>query len=212
MDKSVYSLVLTDQVVRRVDAAAARAGLSRSAMVDRLLAEALSCTTPEMRMRSIFDQAQQLLCGDGVFQALLQPSDSMMSLRSALQYKYNPNVRFSVELFRGSGPARGEIRVSLRSQSSALILYLGQFYRLWAYAEERCGASPVFTVEDGKYTRRFTLPEGLDDNAQAELLAAYLSALKAGMTAFFADLDAPRTGEARVLEACRDYYRHYPAL
>ena len=51
MSKSVYSLVLSDEVVREVDLEAYRHGLSRSAMINQILAEAVSYVTPEKRMR-----------------------------------------------------------------------------------------------------------------------------------------------------------------
>ena len=54
MKKSVYSLVLSDDVVEAVDRAAYQNGLSRSAMVNQILADYVSYTTPEKRMREIF--------------------------------------------------------------------------------------------------------------------------------------------------------------
>ena len=48
--KSIYSLVLSDDVVEAVDRLAANSGLSRSAMVNQLLAERVRCVPPEMRL------------------------------------------------------------------------------------------------------------------------------------------------------------------
>ena len=41
MSKSVYSLVLTDEIVRAIDSLAYRMNTSRSALIDRILAEKL---------------------------------------------------------------------------------------------------------------------------------------------------------------------------
>ena len=60
MKKSVYSLVLSDDVVEAVDRAAYQNGLSRSAMVNQILADYVSYTTPEKRMREIFSQVDTL--------------------------------------------------------------------------------------------------------------------------------------------------------
>ena len=60
MKKSVYSLVLSDDVVEAVDRAAYQNGLSRSAMVNQILADYVSYTTPEKRMREIFSQVERL--------------------------------------------------------------------------------------------------------------------------------------------------------
>ena len=210
MKKSVYSLVLSDDVVAAVDRAAYQNGVSRSAMINQILAEYVSYTTPEQRMREIFAQAERLLSG-GVFQSLVQPSDSMMSLRSALAYKYNPNVRYSVELYPDR-PGEGELRVSLRSQSSALILYLGQFFRLWAKIEQAYIGGADCAVGDGKYARRIQLPQGIGDREQGAVLAGYIGAMERGLRAFFNDLEHPQAAAAAVERAYQDYLKQYPAI
>ena len=211
MKKSVYSLVLSDDVVEAVDRAAYQNGLSRSAMVNQILADYVSYTTPEKRMREIFSQVESLLTGGGVFQTLLQPSDSMMSLRSSLAYKYNPNVRYSVELYPGT-PTQGELRVSLRSQSSNLILYLGQFFRLWDKMETAYLGGTDCVIQDGRYSRRLRLPEGLSDREQGAVLAGYIRAMERGLKAFFNSLEEPHQAAAAVERAYQEYLRQYPAI
>ncbi len=210
MKKSVYSLVLSDDVIAAVDRAAYQNGLSRSAMINRILAQAVSYTTPEQRMREIFSQVERLLNGE-VFQSLSQPSDSMMSLRSALAYKYNPNVRYSVELYPDR-PGEGELRVSLRSQSSALILYLGQFFRLWAKIEQAYVGGADCVIQDGKYARRLKLPARVSHREQGAVLAGYIRAMEQGLRAFFHSLDDPRQAAASVEQAYQNYLKQYPAI
>ena len=65
MEKSLYSLLLSDDVVSEIDRQALRAGLSRSALVNRILAEYASIQTPEMRIDSIFRQMEDLLGSTG---------------------------------------------------------------------------------------------------------------------------------------------------
>ena len=210
MKKSVYSLVLSDDVIAAVDRAAYQNGLSRSAMINRILAQAVSYTTPEQRIREIFSQVERLLNGE-VFQSLSQPSDSMMSLRSALAYKYNPNVRYSVELYPDR-PGEGELRVSLRSQSSALILYLGQFFRLWAKIEQAYVGGADCVIQDGKYARRLKLPARVSHREQGAVLAGYIRAMEQGLRAFFHSLDDPRQAATLVEQAYQNYLKQYPAI
>ena len=210
MKKSVYSLVLSDDVIAAVDRAAYQNGLSRSAMINRILAQAVSYTTPEQRMSEIFSQVERLLNGE-VFQSLSQPSDSMMSLRSALAYKYNPNVRYSVELYPDR-PGEGELQVSLRSQSSALILYLGQFFRLWAKIEQAYVGGADCVIQDGKYARRLKLPARVSHREQGAVLAGYIRAMEQGLRAFFHSLDDPRQAAASVEQANQNYLKQYPAI
>ena len=211
MHKSVYSLVLSDGLVAELDRAAYQSGLSRSAMVNQILAGYLSYVTPEKRMEEIFAQAQRLLTGGGIFQSLLQPSDSMMSLRTALAYKYNPTVRYSVELFPGA-PAQGELRVSLRSQSSGLILSLGQFFRLWDQIERLWAGEVAAVIQEGRYIRRLNLPHGFSHQEQGAVLAGYLEAMEQGLNGFFRHLDQAQVAAAAVEQAYQNYRNQYPLI
>lgn len=76
MGKSVYSIVLSDEVVQAVDEMAYRMNTSRSNLINQLLAERVSLTTPEMRMREIFSLVGQAL--DSRFLPAPQASDSVM--------------------------------------------------------------------------------------------------------------------------------------
>lgn len=192
MEKSVYSLVLSDRVVEAVDRMAYSLGSSRSALVNQILAESVSYVTPEKRMRDIFQSIEHML-PQSVFQVLMQPSDAMLSLRSVLSYKYNPSVRYSVELYRDGRENIGELRVSLRSQSSSLILYMSQFFRIWTQIEAAAGNAPDCALEDGRYTRVLRLPPGeYSPEELGEALARYIRAMDSAMKAFFSSLDDPR--------------------
>ena len=52
MHKSVYSVLLSDELVSRLDEQAYKSGVSRSVMLDRLLAEYLTIETADMKMES----------------------------------------------------------------------------------------------------------------------------------------------------------------
>ena len=98
MNKSIYSLVLSDEVIEAIDRMAYSMNTSRSALINQILAEAVSYVTPEKRMRDIFGRMEEILLSDNAFQLMMQSSDSMFSVRSALAYKYNPTIKYSLEL------------------------------------------------------------------------------------------------------------------
>ena len=50
------------------------------------------------------------------FQLMLNASDAMLSMRSAIHYKYNPSMRYVVELYPHSTEELGEVRAGLRTQ------------------------------------------------------------------------------------------------
>lgn len=214
MNKSVYSLVLTDDVVAEIDRIAYENGTSRSNTVNQILAEYVSYDTPEKRIREVFSEVENLLTGSSRFQVMMQPSDSMFSLRSALAYKYNPTVRYSVELNRNLQPAIGELRVSVRSQSSALRLYMLQFFKLWSRTEQNLVGHVECAMADDRYIRRLAVAEDrkLDNEALGQAIAEYIRLFDTALKLFFNHLDQPETAIARVESLYGDYLRKNPAI
>ena len=214
MNKSVYSLVLTDDVVAEIDRIAYENGTSRSNTVNQILAEYVSYDTPENRIREVFSEVENLLTGSSRFQVMMQPSDSMFSLRSALAYKYNPTVRYSVELNRNLQPAIGELRVSVRSQSSALRLYMLQFFKLWSRIEQNLVGHVECAMADDRYIRRLAVAEDrkLDNEALGQAIAEYIRLFDTALKLFFNHLDQPETAIARVESLYGDYLRKNPAI
>ena len=98
MSKSLYSLILTDEVVSEIDRLAYKSGTNRSNMINQILAEYVSFTTPEMRISQVFSALEEFLSPIDSFKMLLGNSSSVMNVRSSLDYKYNPSVKYTVEL------------------------------------------------------------------------------------------------------------------
>ena len=191
MNKSVYSLVLSDEIVQEVDRMAYEAGASRSAMVNQILAEFVRYTTPEKRMREVFSAIERMLLGS-VFEPQLQPSDSMFSLRSALDYKYNPSVKYSVELYKNARPLLGELRVSVRSQNSALVLAMLQFFKLWTRIENTYIGRVECALEDGRYLRKLRLSDEKLTNEQiGSGIAGYINLLDSALKQYFECIQDP---------------------
>ncbi len=218
MSKTVYSLVLSDDVVAQIDRLAYRRGTNRSNMVNQILAEYVSYVTPEKRMQDTFRRIEALLSGQEALQLLLQPSDTMMTLRSPLAFKYNPTVRYSVELYRAPTDEIGELRVSLRTQNSNLLLYMMQFFRMWATLENRYIGARRYTAEDGKFTRGLTLTaqDGktatLDSEALGALLCDYVKLFDASLKAFFYHLEDPQTAAGEIEARYRAYLSEQPVI
>ena len=80
--RSIYSLVLADDVIKAVDREASRLGTSRSNLINQILAAELSCVTPEMRMHDIFDSLTEHIGRS--FQIQQQRSASLMTMKTAL--------------------------------------------------------------------------------------------------------------------------------
>ena len=167
MNKSIYSLVLSDEVVDAVDALARSAGLSRSAMINRILAERV---------------------------AFVKPTGSTLSARTSLKYRYKPTVKYSVEMFFENGVRAGELRVSYRSQNAQLIGDLTEFFRLWAkweekYIADKINADILYTIGDMRFTRTLNMPRGeVSEETLGETVADYMAMLDGAMKEYFLEL------------------------
>ncbi|MDD2648741.1 MAG: hypothetical protein PHI27_09655 [Eubacteriales bacterium] len=179
MDKQVYSLVLMDEVVREVDKVAYHSGLSRSAMINRILAEYVSCETPEKQIDNVFSALIGYL--DREIQVMSKGSESLV-LRSPLPYKYNPTARYSVALTPGADGCAGILKVSLKTQYQPLIAAMQDFFERYCTLEQKwlAGKLPqgavLAQIEQGRLIRRL-YPESLSATDLAKAINAYVARL-----------------------------------
>ena len=212
MTKSVYSLVLTDEIVAKIDRLAYLKNTNRSNMINQILAEYVSFVTPEKRMRDVFGRIETLLTGSEDFQMPARPSESMMNLRSAIAYKYNPTVRYSVELCREEGGEIGTLRVQLRTQNENLIFLMTDFCRIWTSLELGTIGEVEYGITSGRFYRKLVLrengsavPGAVSADTIGELIANYVRAFDSALKAYFYELN--RSGGAA--EAVRRIYADY---
>lgn len=207
MNKSIYSLVLSDDVVDAVDALARTEGMSRSAMINRILAERVAYTTPEMRLRDILQSLARSMNGE--FMLTEQPTGSTLVCRTSLKYRYKPTVKYSVEIYSENGKRAGQLRVSFRTQNARLIADLMGFFRCWAALEQKYIADKlsndiVYTITDGRFERTLNMPRArITDDELGTAVAEYMAMFDGAMKAYFAEL--PDTETAALVAG--EYYR-----
>lgn len=177
MKKTLYSLMLNDEVVREVDALAHKLGTNRSNLINQILAEYVNYTTPERRINDVLSAIEQLMSPSRDLVPFFSPNTFSMSLKSSLEYKYRPTVKYEVELYRGGEEAIGELSVVFRTQSAALIELMTEFFRLWKQIEDAhlrplTGARIEYALYDGKFMRSLAVP---DRDCSAEELAGAIS-------------------------------------
>ncbi|MEG0085441.1 MAG: hypothetical protein RR817_03095 [Niameybacter sp.] len=187
MKKSVYSIVLMDDVVEAIDTLAYSLNTSRSNLINQILAEKVALITPEMQMKNVFNQVEKLLNGYSHFQIQPQAADSMMSIRSVLRYKYNPTIRYAITLDRGHSQRIGELKMISRTQSDVLQNYLSQFFELWSMYEHQMQLPGWQMDQSGKWTRELMRQdEGRHDGeAIANAIADYIKAIDKGIKIYF---------------------------
>lgn len=218
MSKTVYSLVLTDEVVEEIDRLAYAMGISRSALIDRILAEKTGYVTPEMHINSIIDSIDRLF-SDKSSGFIAKSENQSMLIRSSLKYKYKPTVRYSLQLLRQSERTEGELKVSFRTQSDELIAKMERFLRLWAELENKYIVKYFpegiqYYIEDGRFTRRFTLPERYRNKSSEEIgaaIAQYIRMFDDVLKCYFAE-DTHEGGVEKATERYGEYLKNGMAI
>ena len=166
--KSMYSIMLMDSVVEAVDRAAYMNGTNRSNLINQILAEHLGVETPEQKISGIFDRLIRELSRSEGLTVSKEPSDFMLSLKSPLNYKYRPTIKYSVELYRTPEGNFGELRVVFRTQSRELLDKLDGFFRLWMlmeahYIHKYFRKNAIeYEIGEGKFKRSFPVGNNTD--------------------------------------------------
>lgn len=180
MQKSLYSLILMDDVVREIDAIAREQNTNRSNLINQILAEYVSMVTPEQRIYNIFNCIDNLL-GHNAFDSYIEPNESTMSLKSSLNYRYRPTIRYLVELYRTGENASGELKIIFRTQSEELLFRLAEFFELWTkmekiYLKDYSAQTINYSFENGKFTRTFAMPRDriYDNEETARAISDYI--------------------------------------
>ena len=197
MKKTLYSLMLSEDVVREVDALAHRMGTNRSALINRILAEYVNYVTPEQRINDVLSHIEQLMMPSRELVPVFAPNSFSMYLKSSLEYKYRPTVKYEVELFKGEGETIGQLSIVFRTQSMALISAMTEFFTLWSRIETAhllplTGVQIEYAVAEGKFLRALAAPDRVcSANELAEAISEYIKLFDSLMKAYLAGrLDA----------------------
>ncbi len=207
MKKSVYSLVLMDDVVEAIDEMAYRMNTSRSNLINQILAERVSYVTPERRIKDIFECLRSIM--DGHFQIQGQASEYMLSMRSPLRFRYKPTIRYRVEILKeAKGSTFGFLTVSFRTQSVQLMEALSDFFKIWCvlenkYKGELFDKGIEYSHSEGKFIRNLKITADAENIENlGEAIGEYIRILDSEIKIYFADMDFPEIAVKKM----EDYY------
>lgn len=173
MARTLYSLMLDEAVVREVDALAHRMGTNRSNLINSVLAQYVGFVTPEQQIRNVLSAIDRLMQPSRELIPFFAPNAKSVSLRSALDYKYRPTLKYEVTLTGEAGPELGALSVLFRTRSAELLAAMTAFFRYWAKLEASLlPEAPAMTLEAGRFTRQLRCD---DPACGAEALAAAIT-------------------------------------
>ena len=204
--------MLMDDVVAQIDKLALREGTNRSNMINQILAEYVSMTTPEKRIDSIFRSMEKLMAQTEDLVPFFTPNQLSMSMKSSLEYKYRPTIKYVVQLYRNPDSAIGELNVNIRTQSEVLLSAMEDFFRLWKRLED-VYAAPRFEqgalryeIRDSKLIRTIAIPKGIAYTSEelGQAISAYVKLFDSLMKSYISG----RLTNAQLEEA----YVNYVAL
>ncbi len=185
--------MLNEEVVREIDALAHQLGTNRSALINQILADYTSVLTPERRIENIFRAMEELVAPARELVPFFVPNAQSMTLKSSLQYKYRPTVKYEVALARGDSEDLGELSVAFRTQSQGLLESMTYFFRLWKRIEDKHLSRyrtepPRYALYDGRFVRSLRLPQDRDYTSDeiARALSEYIQLFDHLMKGFLA--------------------------
>ena len=184
--KSVYSVILRDELVKKLDVIAYENGVSRSVMLNKILADYLEVETPDTVMENILARMEEMLSSASRLRFVNQPSNSMASVLSALEYRYNPKLKYSLELFP-SGDL-GQLKISLRSQNPVLIGLLEDFYAFFIKLEGAYIGERQYFYQDNRFIRVLFRDGKASSVAIGEAIARYVKRFDKYLSIYFSSL------------------------
>ena len=206
----MYSLILTDEVIEKIDEKAYQQGMSRSQMIDHLLAREAGLYTPEQRTRMLVKEtADRVSTVLPSLKLQVRSNWGSMEMATYVRYKYNPSVKYSFDIVSVNGEPVGCLRLSSRTTSAEvqalLNSYLDDLSRIDAAGAKFFLVSPA---SPGRiFTRNVLLPrlfaDANDIDAAADHLSLCISLLEKTMQTYFRTLDDPALQAAELASAYR---------
>ena len=206
MKRSMYSLILSDDIVAAVDALAAQKGTSRSNYINQVLAKHVQCITPEQQMQRVFANLTHQM--DEAFRIQEQGSNARLSSLGSVQYKYRPTIRYRVELLRNMQQEEvGRLKISCRTQNQTLLDAMAQFFRFWVKLEQKYDANSacaqgLYQIESGCMTMALLRSGAATDEQLGEIVGNYIRMFHAVLQSYFTGIqqDVSGTVLSRALE------------
>lgn len=206
MKRSMYSLILSDDIVAAVDALAAQKGTSRSNYINQVLAKHVQCITPEQQMQRVFANLTHQM--DEAFRIQEQGSNALLSILGSVQYKYRPTIRYRVELLRNMQQEEvGRLKISCRTQNQTLLDAMAQFFRFWVKLEQKYDANSacaqgLYQIESGCMTMALLRSGAATDEQLGEIVGNYIRMFHAVLQSYFVGIQQDISGTvlSRALE------------
>lgn len=185
MSKSVYSMVLSDEVIGLIDNLALKSGKSRSTLVNEILASYVGYSTSKQRIEEILNFVTEAFEPHRRMR-VERRQQSTIDFLSAINYKYNPRATYSVELFT-EDEYSGYLKIALRTTSQALLTVINDFFNSFIRLERKYLGDVEYAVVDGKLVRKLNFKERNTTSEIALKLTDYVNNIDKLINAYTAE-------------------------
>lgn len=191
MKKSIYSLMLFDEIVEKVDQLAQETQSNRSQLINDILAEYFGLMTPEQKIQKILENLERNLSDRFVIEQITK--NSSIHLCKNLKFKYKPKLKYCYE-FVGEGEKKyATLKISSRSTSKELNAMFNEFFELIKQLEIK---NKIYqsheqdynkSCSNNKFIREFKIQGSIarDINEVSKYLTNYLKMIDQAMNLFF---------------------------
>lgn len=212
MKKSVYSLMLFDEIVEKIDQIAYVNNTNRSQLINDILAEKIGLVTPEQKIQKILEQLDENF-SDTLSVSQINKNSSIQFGKS-LKYKYRPKVLYSYEFTSNGQGKYAVLKISSRTKSEDLIDHFDEFFNLIAGIEKKRTNYAVDLSNkqtSHKFIREFKEEGELSQDTEivADNLTRYLKMIDQAMNVYFLNIEGleNRNLTELVEKIYSDYYK-----
>lgn len=181
MKKNMYSLMLSKTLIEEIDKLAYKQNTNRSNLINQILAQHLSLSTPEMHIKEIFNALSIIMANSDTFLVQNMNSGSILCIKSVLAYKYRPTIKYSIELYKHNNGYFGALKIQFRTQSELLLDTLASFFEIWIKLELRnvqpsLSVKILYKTDIGRFERSFIMPEkNIDNDTLSTAISSYIN-------------------------------------
>lgn len=175
MKQRMYSIVLTQAIVEKLDELCVGEQMTRSGMINKILGDYLKVNTTGMLADEVLKAAGGLLAE---FDEVVAISPYGLLVGSVLAYPYRPMARYQLEVYRNWDHSFGQCTVYFRTRNPQLMGLLKRFFVAWMavdYAFSK--ADMTYDATLGRFVRVFPLSQQWMTDYLGQQVGYYLRGL-----------------------------------
>ncbi len=167
MRQSLYSIMLSSEIIDEIDKLAFKKEVDRSSMLNEILADYLSIKIPQMNLKEVFDMIELNMNSSSIFRVDSNLTDCIINVKSPIEHEYRPALKYSVEVFNKNDARVGKLKLIYRTYDMHALSRFNNFIDIWISLETHYihkyfpKNSIKYEVESGRFSRILMIPKDL---------------------------------------------------